>query len=111
MYKEEVYEEEEPLNEFEQAIEDMMDRDDEDYVDYTMGNHDDPNQMPNPPREINIPEELYGNQNRIDINKNKKIDSGDLAAMRAMEESISRLDKMIDTLSEGTLKKKVVTKK
>lgn len=111
MYKEEVYEEEEPLNEFEQAIEDMMARDDDDYVDYTMGNEEDPNQLPNPPREINIPEELYGNQNRIDINKNKKVDSGDLAAMRAMEESISRLDKMIDTLSEGTLKKKVVTKK
>ena len=103
--------EEVELNEFEQAIEDMMARDDNDYVDYTMGNEEDPNQLANPPEELYIPEELYGNQNRIDINKNKKIDSGDLAAMRAMEESISRLDKMIDTLSEGTLKKKVVTKK
>jgi hypothetical protein len=103
--------EEVELNEFEQAIEDMMSRDDNDYVDYTMGNEEDPNQLANPPEELYIPEELYGKQNRIDINKNKKVDSGDLAAMRAMEESISRLDKMIDTLSEGTLKKKVVTKK
>jgi hypothetical protein len=109
----ETFEKEEDveLNEYEQAIEDMMARNDDEYVDYTMGNEEDPNQLANPPEELYIPEELYGKQNRIDINKNKKVDSGDLAAMRAMEESISRLDKMIDTLSEGTLKKKVVTKK
>ena len=62
MYKEEVYdeetlEEEEELNEFEQAIEEMMARnEEEEYVDYQMGRKNDPNQLPNPPREINIPE-------------------------------------------------------
>jgi hypothetical protein len=99
------------LNEFEQAIEDMMSRDDEEYVDYTMGNEEDPNQLPNPPREINIPEELSGDQYKIDANHNGEIDGGDFPMLNSMEESIKRLDKMITSLSEGTLKKKVVTKK
>jgi hypothetical protein len=117
------------LNEFEEAIDEMMARYDEEkfpdltgdgevtkadilkgrgvfeeedeYVDYTMGNEDDPNQLPNPPREINIPEELYGNQGEIE--------SSDLSSLRAMEESIKRLDAMINSLSEGTVKKKVLT--
>lgn len=99
------------LNEFEQAIEDMMSRDDEEYVDYTMGNEEDPNQLPNPPREINIPEELSGDQYKIDVNHNGEIDGGDFAALRAMEESIAKLDNMITSLTEGTVKKKVATKK
>lgn len=111
MYEEGMYEEEEDLNEFEQAIEDMMARDDEEYVDYTMGNEEDPNQMPNPPRQLNIPEELSGNQYKIDANHNGKIDGDDFATLRAMEESINKLDNMIASLTEGTLKKKVATKK
>jgi hypothetical protein len=39
------------LSENEMAIDEMLDD-----VDYTMGNEDDPNQLPNPPKEINIPE-------------------------------------------------------
>lgn len=157
------------LNEFEAAIEEMLTREDE-YVDYTMGNENDPNQLPNPPREINIPEnaegidheaydlveflksklvergaevtpenislvslaypggtitdldkistilsqtneELSGDQYKIDTNHNGEIEGDDLAALRAMNEDIERLDSMIKALSEGTVKKKVVTKK
>ena len=118
------------LNEFEEAIEEMMARYDEeeemsarnkelaaktppydeithgdklnaigvfeedeedDYVDYTMGNEEDPNQLPNPPREINIPEELHGGQRKFD-------------ALNSMEESIKRLDALL----EGELKKKAL---
>lgn len=115
--------EEVELNEFERAIEEMMTRYDEaddlkqgmeegdDYVDYTMGNEEDPNQLPNPPREINIPEELHGGQHKLDVDDDGEIESSDLAALRAMEESIAKLDNMISSLSEGTLKKKVLTKK
>jgi len=180
MYKEEVYdeetlEEEEELNEFEQAIEEMMARnEEEEYVDYQMGRKNDPNQLPNPPREINIPEnasedidheaydlveflksklvergidvtpenisivslaypggtitdlekissilsqtneELHGGQQRLDIEPeggDGDIDAMDLASLRAMEESVKKLDKMITSLNEGAVKKKVVTKK
>jgi hypothetical protein len=126
------------LNEFEEAIDNMMTRDEDDYVDYTMGNQEDPNQLPNPPREINIPEEfpdltgdgevtkadilkgrgveleeaddeLYGNQDRLDVDSDGEIESSDLRSLRAMEESIKRLDAMITSLSEGTVKKKVLT--
>jgi hypothetical protein len=101
------------LNEFEEAIDNMMARDEDDYVDYTMGNQEDPNQLPNPPREINIPEEaddeLYGNQDRLDVDGDGEIESSDLRSLRAMEESIKRLDAMITSLSEGTVKKKVLT--
>jgi hypothetical protein len=164
MYKEEVYEEEEPLNEFEQAIEEMMAREEnlnlgddimnnnaeigpfgdegDDYTDYTMGNHDDSNQMPNPPRQLNIPEEmsaknkdlaakrkpfnkitqadvldargvdldeeLHGGQHKLDVAKPKgKLTKADFDALNSMEESIKRLDALL----EGELKKKVVTKK
>ena len=126
------------LNEFERAIEEMMARqeeskfpdftgdgevtqadilkgrgvfEDDDYVDYTMGNEEDPNQLPNPPREINIPEELHGGQHKLDVDDDGEIEASDLAALRAMEESIAKLDNMINSLSEGTLKKKVLTKK
>ena len=58
-----MFSEEEELNEYEQAIEEMMARmeGEEDYVDYTMGREDDPNQLPNPPRELNIPEGNFPN--------------------------------------------------
>ncbi len=51
------------LNEYEAAIEEMMARmeGEEDYVDYTMGREDDSNQLPNPPRELNIPEGSFPN--------------------------------------------------
>ena len=123
------------LNEFEEAIDNMMARDEDDYVDYTMGNQEDPNQLPNPPREINIPEEfpdltgdgevtkadilkgrgveldeeLHGGQPKLDVDKDGEIESSDLRSLRAMEESIKRLDAMITSLSEGTVKKKVLT--
>ena len=43
------------LSENEMAIDEMLDD-----VDYTMGNEDDDNQLPNPPKEINIPESKKG---------------------------------------------------
>lgn len=126
-------EQEPELNEFEAAIEEMMAREenlnlgddimnynaekdpfgdeDEDYVDYTMGNEEDPNQLPNPPRELNIPEELHGRQYELDVDNDEDIEASDLAALRAMEESIAKLDNMITSLTEGTVKKKVATKK
>jgi hypothetical protein len=51
----------------------------DEYVDYTMGNEDDPNQLPNPPRELNI-------------------------SVESIEESIKRLDALL----EGELKKKAL---
>ena len=51
----------------------------DEYVDYTMGNEDDPNQLPNPPRELNISEDM-------------------------IEEAIKRLDSLL----EGELKKKAL---
>ena len=118
------------LNEYEQAIEEMMARmeSEDDYVDYTMGREDDPNQLPNPPRELNIgekfpdltgdgkvtradilkgrgvdlDEELHGGQHKLDVDKDGDIEADDLADLRAMEESIKKLDALL----EGELKKK-----
>jgi hypothetical protein len=56
-------------------------------------------------------EELSGKQYKIDANHNGEIDGGDFPILNSMEESIKRLDKMITSLSEGTVKKKVATKK
>jgi hypothetical protein len=119
------------LNEYEQAIEEMMARmeSEDDYVDYTMGREDDPNQLPNPPRELNIgekfpdltgdgkvtradilkgrgvdlDEELHGGQHKLDVDKDGDIEADDLADLRAMEESIKKLNALL----EGELKKKV----
>lgn len=118
------------LNEYEQAIEEMMARmeSEDEYVDYTMGREDDPNQLPNPPRELNIgeefpdltgdskvtradilkgrgvdlDEELHGGQHKLDVDKDGDIEADDLADLRAMEESIKKLDALL----EGELKKK-----
>ena len=84
MYQEETLEEED-LNEYEQAIEEMMDR---------------------------YNEELYGDQDELDVAEPKgELTKADFMALNTMEESIARLDKMITSLSEGTVKKKVATKK
>jgi hypothetical protein len=56
-------------------------------------------------------EELHGGQHNLDVDDDGEIESSDLAALRAMEESIAKLDNMITSLTEGTVKKKVVTKK
>lgn len=129
------------LNEYEAAIEEMMARYDEakfpdltgdgevtradilkgrgvfedEDVDYTMGKHDDPNQLPNPPKEINIPEELHGGQHELDIDKDGDIGSDDLKKVRAgaldethYEESIEEAIKRLDALLEGELKKKAL---
>lgn len=81
----EKLEEEEGLNEYEQAIEEMMDR---------------------------YNEELYGDQDELDVAEPKgELTKADFMALNTMEESIARLDKMITSLSEGTVKKKVATKK
>jgi hypothetical protein len=106
------------LNEYEQAIDEMMARYDEEdeYVDYTMGNEDDPNQLPNPPREINIPEELHGGQHKLDVDGDGDIEGDDLKKVRAgaldeysIEEALRSIDEMFNSLSEGTVKKKVLT--
>jgi len=56
----------------------------------------------------NLQEELHGDQDKLDIAEPKgELTRADFAALSAMEESIKRLDALL----EGELKKKVVTKK
>ena len=135
--------EEEGLNEFEQAIDDMMSREDgasneisHDEFDlvkylksklvergmdvtpenismvslaYEGGTITDLGKIASILSQMN--EELSGNQYKIDANHNGEIDSDDFSMLNSMEESIKRLDNMISSLSEGTVKKKVATKK
>lgn len=52
-----------------------------------------------------VDEELHGGQHKLDVDKDGDIEADDLADLRAMEESIKRLDALL----EGELKKKAQT--
>lgn len=64
-------------------------------------------------------EELHGGQHKLDVDGDGEIEDTDLAALRAgkkvdeysIEEALRSIDEMFDSLTEGTLKKKVLTKK
>jgi hypothetical protein len=56
-------------------------------------------------RGVDLDEELHGGQHKLDVDKDGDIEADDLADLRAMEESIKRLDSLL----EGELKKKAQT--
>ena len=93
----------------------------EENVDYTMGSND-PNQLPNPAPELHIPtegymeedmyeegmyeEELHGNQDKIDMNHNGKIDGDDFAMLRrgkGVEEELHGNQDKIDMNHNGKI--------
>lgn len=89
------------LSENEMAIDEMLDGD----VDYTMGNEGDPNQLPNPPKEIKIPESKKGFSIESALTKMDSIIG---------EETTDKVTEILNSLTESekstllnTLKKKV----
>ena len=108
-------EEEESLNEFEQAIEEMMARyeEEEKMSDEKLAAlAGDPEEITQADvltaRGVELDEELHGNQDKLDVAEPKgELTKADFDALNSMEESIKRLDALL----EGELKKKVVTKK
>ena len=70
---------------------------DDENVDYTMGKKDDPNQLPNPPKEIKIDEELE-NPELADIDDNGEISSYEEKRGKAVEKAVKkdRFDEIFD---------------
>jgi hypothetical protein len=92
------------LNEYEAAIDEMMARmEEKEFPDLT-GDGEVTRADILKGRGVDLGEELHGNQGRLDVDKDGDIEADDLAALRAMEESIERLDAIL----EGELKKKAL---
>jgi hypothetical protein len=113
-----MYSEDEELNEYEAAIEEMMARMEEEELDAVGHEDGDVNNdgkkdkqdayLLNKREKIgkNIDEELHGDQHKLDVAEPKgKLTKADFDALNSMEESIKRLDALL----EGELKKKVQT--
>ena len=90
------------LSENEMAIDEMITGEGD--VDYTMGNEDDPNQLPNPPKELNIAESKKGFSIKIAMEKMDSIIGEDVNDK--VNDLLNSLTESEKTALLNTLKKK-----